>query len=120
MFVSARKRVCVHVCVCEWGGKVRMCVFVFVCVYVCVCATHNRQAPSRLCQLLSTTVRAYVCRAHMAAEHERAHNLALQRTVRAAFDDPLDNAGFATANTNPLGRRNRLTATNPLLSDDDD
>ncbi|KAF5837191.1 hypothetical protein DUNSADRAFT_4751 [Dunaliella salina] len=60
---------------------------------------------------------------HRAAEEaaaDAAHTRALQRALFAAFNDPLDNAGAATANTNPLSRPNRLTATNPLLGSDSD
>uniref|UniRef100_A0A7S3VI92 G-patch domain-containing protein n=1 Tax=Dunaliella tertiolecta TaxID=3047 RepID=A0A7S3VI92_DUNTE len=59
-------------------------------------------------------------RAAEAAAADAAHARALQRTLFAAFNDPFDNAGAATANTNPLSWPNRLTATNPLLGSDSD
>jgi len=61
-----------------------------------------------------------LCRAADEAAAEAAHSRALQRALFSAFNDPFDNAGAATANTNPLSRPNRLTATNPLLDSDDD
>jgi len=60
------------------------------------------------------------CRAESEAKAEAAQQRAIQRALFAAFNDPFDNAGAATANTNPLGRKNRLTATNPLLGSDSD
>lgn len=59
-------------------------------------------------------------KACMTAEAKEARDRAMQRAVFRAFDDPFDNAGYATANTNVIGRRTRLTAYNPLLGFDDD
>lgn len=59
-------------------------------------------------------------RAAAAADEAAAAQRALQRALFRSFNDPFDNAGYATANTNPLGRKTRLTATNPLLGSDSD
>lgn len=59
-------------------------------------------------------------KAQAAAAAEAARGRALQRSLYRAFNDPFDNVGASTANTNPLKGRNRLTATNPLLDSDEE
>lgn len=59
-------------------------------------------------------------RAAAEAAKKSAQDRAMQRALYAAFKDPFDNAGQATANTNPLSKPNRLTALNPLLGSDSD
>lgn len=54
------------------------------------------------------------------AEAEKARGQALQRMLYRAFDDPFDNAGAASANSNPIGKNTRLRQTNPLLGSDSD
>lgn len=51
----------------------------------------------------------------MRQEADDARNRAIQRAVFRAFNDPFDN--LASADSNPLGKNHRLTATNPLLDD---
>lgn len=55
----------------------------------------------------------------LSAKAAEARGRAIQRALYRALDDPLDNAGATTANSNPIGRRTRLTALNPLLDDDE-
>lgn len=55
---------------------------------------------------------------HRRQEEEDARGKAISRYIHQAFNDPYDS--LTSADTNPLGRRNRLTAFNPLLDDDGD
>mmetsp|Transcript_8210 Transcript_8210/g.14074 ORF Transcript_8210/g.14074 Transcript_8210/m.14074 type:complete len:304 (-) Transcript_8210:548-1459(-) len=67
---------------------------------------------------LETKLKHHRAAAH--AEQEQKRGQDIHRMLCAAFDDPLDNAGATTANSNVLGRNTRLTATNPLLGSEGD
>ncbi|KXZ47651.1 hypothetical protein GPECTOR_34g810 [Gonium pectorale] len=46
-------------------------------------------------------------------EHQQARGRAIERYLRAAFNDPFDH--LLSDNSNPLSRRHKLTESNPLL-----
>lgn len=52
---------------------------------------------------------------HMEAEDRKRR--AISQMLSRAFNDPYDNGGGG--DTNPLGKKHRLSALNPLLDDDD-
>lgn len=54
----------------------------------------------------------------MRQEEEDAKRRSISRYLSRAFNDPFDRA-YTGADSNPLKRKHRLTALNPLLDDDD-
>ena len=54
----------------------------------------------------------------MRQEDVDAKGRAISRMLSAAWSDPFDVPGGTAGDSNPLGRKHRLTALNPLLDDD--
>ena len=66
---------------------------------------------------LNTKVRRH--RQVMRQEEDDAKRRGISRALADALNDPYDVPGGSRGDSNPIGRKNRLTALNPLLDDDD-
>ena len=55
----------------------------------------------------------------MLQEEDDARRRGISRALADALNDPFDMPGSSRGDSNPLGRRHRLTALNPLLDDGD-